>query len=461
MGSSIPNITISIKNFIYFFLVFSLIPLGFLSTEVNVDFFLLFLECGGLTLWVCIYKRDIMCKYFARILSLVWTIIDVYILENSSIYLPNLHQYSHRTGALYLLIACYVVHITSLIIFDKRHRDVADNKDMVCLSGNVRPSKTLSVVVHGLIVLALIANLYGLVEGYFAAGASSRYAYAQNASVLVSIFYNLFRLLTPVVAVYSVKTSSPKVMFAFTFLHLSFLLLIGNKFGALLSVLNIAILSYIFPFAKSDESVKIAVKKVFYALLAACVLLLSYSVFQSYLEKGSMDSAIDHIIDRVITGQGDVWWGVYSETDGELHYSELSDELQAFSASNYSQQDYNFGIYKMMNLIAPQNVVQAYSESSARLTASTEASFYYYGGSLVLIGSIFIAWITSKCTNGLISACKTTSIAGVFCMGLLYNYSIRAASMSELYLFITPTAIACYSVIVWTHITRRRAIAKV
>lgn len=459
MRSTAFDAAISIKSFTYVAILFSLLPLGMLGTEINVDSLLLLLVCGGLTIWVCVYKRDVMCKYFARILSLVWTIIDVYALENSSIYLPNLHMYSYRTGSLYLLILCYVVHVSFLIIFDRKHREIAVNESHSNYE-DFKPSKTVSIVVYGLIVFAVIANIYGLLEGYFASGASSRYAYAQNASVLVNIFYNLFRLLMPVVAVYSVKSNSSKIMLIFTFLHLSFLLLIGNKFGALLSVLNIALLCYIFPFANSDSEIKIVVKKVLIALLAACVMLLSYSVFQSYLEKGSIDSAVNHIIDRVITGQGDVWWGVYAKTDGEMHYDELADELQAFSASDYTQQEYNFGIYKMMRLIAPQNVVQAYSESSSRLTASTEASFYYYGGiPQVLFGSIIIAWITSKCTNGLISACRSSSIASIFCMGLLYNYSIRAASMSELYLFISPVAIACYCIIIWTRLIRRHSIA--
>jgi len=210
--------------------------------------------------------------------------------------------------------------------------------------------------------------------------------------------------------------------------------------------INIAFITFVFPFSDYGSDLKPIINKALKALLLACVVLLAYSIFQSILEKGSFEQAVDHIFDRVITGQGDVWWGTYAAFgNNPPHISEIGDELQAFTASQFNQDSYHFAIYKLMRLIAPSSVVTSYAEVGARFTASTDASFFYYFGAIgVVLGRIFIAWIMSKVTNGLICACRSLSVVGVLCFGVLYNYALRAGSMSELYLFLTPLALICY-----------------
>ena len=400
---------------------------------------------GGITLWACVYEQAVFCKYFYSILSCVWTIIDIYVLENTATYLPNLYKYSYRTGCLYLLILGYVAYICALVFFDKRHQNhvletrIEKNIDRV-------GKRILAVITLGLFLLMFVALFDAFRSGYFAAGSSSRYSYAQSAGREINIFYNVFRIFLPVVAIYSYVTNNSKYILSFTGFYLIFLILIGNKFGALLMAVNIAFVAFVFPFSDYASDLKPLLNKALKALLIACIVLFAYSVFQSFLEKGSAEQAIDHIFDRVITGQGDVWWGTFAAFNNEApHISEISDELQAFGASQFDQEFYHFAIYKLMGLIAPSWVVASYAEIGARFTASTDASFFYYFGAIgVVIGRIFIAWLMSKVTNGLIGACRSLSVVGVICFGLLYNYALRAESMSELYLFLTPMALICY-----------------
>ena len=452
------NLRLTTKHFSLGLIVASLLPLGLLSLSVNVDLVLFIGVVVGLVIWICIFEQGLFCKYFSGILSCVWTIIDIYVIENSSIYLPNLHVYSYRTGCLYLLVLGFVVFVCSLVFFDKRHQENALKTPVEKHVDNTS-KRVLAIITFGLFLLMFVALIDAFRSGYFAAGSSSRYAYAQSAGSEISFFYNIFRIFLPVVAIYSYVTKSSKYVLSFTGLYLVFLILIGNKFGALLMAVNIAFIAYVFPFAKDYSSdVKPIVKKALKALFVACVVFLAYSVLQSILEKGSIESAVNHIFDRVITGQGDVWWGTFAMFGNEApHVSEVADELQAFTASQYEQGFYHFAIYKLMGLIAPSSVVASYAEIGARFTASTDASFFYYFGPVgVVFGRIFLAWLTSRVTNGLIGACRSLSVISVCCFGLLYNYALRAASMSELYLFLTPVALICYAAILFSRQINRQ-----
>ncbi len=459
-GSNMMSKRFTAKQIVLALIVVSLIPLGIANCVGNVDVLLLYGVVGGLTIWIYVYEPTLLCKYFARILSCIWTIVDVYALENSVIYLPNLREYSFRTGSFYPLVIGFVAFICALIYFDKRHSARIYEEDRITPRGSGAYSpkdRLLSIIVFGLFALMFIAIFDAFMNGYFASGASSRYSYAQQASASVSFFYNLFRILLPIVAIFSYRVSSPKYLYGFTGLYLLFLILIGNKFGALLNAINIAFIAFVFPFANSDAGVRRVTRKALVALLCACAVFLSYSVLQSFLEKGSLESAIGHIVDRVITGQGDVWWGVYAQCSSDApHIAEIGDEFQAFSASNYNQIDYHFAIYKMMGLIVPDSVLQAYSKTSSRLTSSTEATaFYYLGVFGVVMVEVFIAWLVSLVTNKLIYSCRVGSLVDVCCYGLLYNYALRAASMSELYLFLTPMSLACFAVLFASYVLRK------
>lgn len=442
---------ITFKQFSLGLIVASLLPLGILSLATNIDIILMAGIVGGITLWICVYEQGVFCKYFSSILSCVWTLIDIYVLENAVTYLPNLYEYSYRTGCLYLLILGYVAYICALVFFDRRHQEqllkiqIQKNIDRIS-------KRIFAIITIGLFLLMFVALLDAFRSGYFASGSSSRYSYAQSAGREISFFYNIFRIFLPVVAIYSYVSQNSKYVLSFTGLYLVFLILTGNKFGALLMAINIAFIAFVFPFSDYGSDLKPIINKALKALLLACVVLLAYSIFQSILEKGSIEQAVDHIFDRVITGQGDVWWGTYAAFgNNSPHFSEIGDELQAFTASQFNQDSYHFAIYKLMRLIAPSSVVTSYAEIGARFTASTDASFFYYFGAIgVVLGRIFIAWIMSKVTNGLICACRSLSVVGVLCFGVLYNYALRAGSMSELYLFLTPLALICYLAILFS-----------
>lgn len=183
---------ITFKQFSLGLIVASLLPLGILSLASNIDIILMAGIVGGITLWICVYEQGVFCKYFSSILSCVWTLIDIYVLENAVTYLPNLYEYSYRTGCLYLLILGYVAYICALVFFDGRHQEQLLK---IKIEKNIdRFSKRIfAIITIGLFLLMFVALLDAFRSGYFASGSSSRYSYAQSAGREISFFLQYFQ----------------------------------------------------------------------------------------------------------------------------------------------------------------------------------------------------------------------------------------------------------------------------
>ena len=151
----------------------------------------------------------------------------------------------------------------------------------------------------------------------------------------------------------------------------------------------------------------------------------------------------------ILSGQGDVWWGVYSIAVEEgPHIGEFADEFKGIEASGLSQLDYNFAVYKMMALIAPQDVLEGYATYSIRFTSSTDASLLYYFGPLgMLVGKVLYAWVAVILINAIIKACLRSDLLSSVIYAMLFSFASRVFSMSEFYLIISTTALVCYVVL--------------
>lgn len=428
-----------------------LIPLGLLGMDVNVDSLLMVIALTVL-LWFWAYKKELVVKYFYWILISVWNLIDIFALENWSLYLPNLYLYSQHTGSLYIRIIGFLALLTFLAVFDDCHSRRSEMRS-AAVDDKVITGRLFLLATVAAYCLLFIALIDGLMNGYFASGAASRYEYNMNATGLSQYYYPLLRLAIPVVAVYAQRRGKPSVLLAYIAVFLGYLILTGNRFGALLIVVSLAFISYLFPQQKEPGDIRELSKRAITALCVCACILLAYSLIQGIYERGSLELALENLFDRLFTGQGDVWWGIFAQDpSGSLRLDELGDELQAFNQAGLNQIQFNFGIYKMMHLIAPDSVLQAYANTGARFTASTEASLYYYFGFIgVIAGQIIVAWIASKLTNELIAACRAQNIIAIVCLGFLFNYALGAASMSEFYRLLTLPAIGCYIVLglVW------------
>lgn len=450
------NILIPYEYYFLSLVVLSLVPMGILSSTVNVDVFLLLITVVYLV-WLLIYKRELLIKYFYWIFIVIWNLIDVFVLENSLIYLPNLHTYSYHTGSFFIRVAGFLVFLTFLMLFDSRH-GIKSNSNSSLMKASFASKRLIMLVTLFSYGMLFVAFIDGARNGYFATEAGSRYEYSMNADSLSRIYYPLLRLTIPIVAIASQRWRRPSILICYITIFLGYLILTGNRFGALMVVISLAFISYLFPNARSSEEIRSLSKKVLLALGACLVALLVYSLIQGIYERGSISRATENLFDRILTGQGDVWWGVYArDPSGVLHLDEIGDELQAFRQSDFSQVEYKFGIYKMMRLVAPDSVLQAYASIGVRFTASTEASVYYYFGFFGLIMyQIGAAWLVSKITNELICACRDQNIFSIICLGFLFNYLLGVVGMSEFYKLLTAPALVCYVVLIFMRLVKQR-----
>lgn len=413
------------------------------NSYLNVDHLSLILLIVTLV-WFWVFRRIILLKYFYLILITVWNILAVFVLENWEVYVPNLRIYSFHTGSLPILVFGFLCFLMALNYFDSRHGRTNLDEKKKKLSHSEK--RVLEVGNTCLYIIVIVAVVFGALFGYYATGATSRYDFNESSESLVINAAYYLQYLIPIVSIFALYKNSSKILWCFAGLFLLYLVLVGNRFGALILTLYFCIISYYLPRNDENRSSEKATKQGMIILIFFAVVLALYSIVQFTYEKGNLSEALVQFFDRIFTGQGDVWWGIYANyADTGPHFDEIADELQGLMPLPVSQLQYDFAIYKMMNLIVPLNVLEVYSNLSVRLTTSTDASLlYYFGPAGVVLGKVVMAWCFSKIVNGIGKACINAKPIDAVVLTFLLGYLIRVYSMSEFYLIAALPTCVCY-----------------
>lgn len=448
---------IEIHHLLCGLIVASMCVLGIASSAANVDIAIIMM-LAALLIWFVRYKREVLLKYCVFLISGIWSIIDVFLLENTQMWVPNLQEYSSHSGALFLISFSFTVFIISLAIFDRRYTI------RVCRPDPKEPTSKFSDKVYFLVVVVSFIILLGFVfdavtSGYFASGSSSRYEFLSNADSISSSYYYYLQMIIPVIAIYARRKNAPLIMYLFAGLFLICLLLLGNKFGALMNIVYVCILSFYFAKDRTKAQIDKDAGRALLLLVCFAGVLSIYSLIQMFYEHNNLTDAITQFVNRIFSGQGDLWWGMYAQYGSLVpQLSSIMDELQAFDTDGLSQIQYNFGVYKMMNLVAPQSVLDTYALLGIRFTSSTDASLFYYFGSVgLIVGKVMIAWVLTLLVNALIKASKLDRGFEAFFITVILFFALRAASMSEFYLFLTTTSVLCYFALFVSKVLRQKA----
>ena len=231
--------------------------------------------------------------------------------------------------------------------------------------------------------------------------------------------------------------------------------LIGQKFGPFMQVFHVLLITWFVPFKL--EYLNRNFKRFIRIIIFAGVIFILFSWWQMSLERGGAQNGLEQLFNRISNGQGDVWWGIYSSFSKEpIHIKELSDELGAFSSSGLQQINYNFGIYKMMRLIAPSNVLQYYANRGARFSSSTTASlFYYFGFPGTIVIKLGLYYLMYYLTNKIVDMCKNQRWIEATMYMWLFTHFTRVNNMSEFDLVVSRSAIMCYLVLLFMHFYRK------
>jgi hypothetical protein len=202
----------------------------------------------------------------------------------------------------------------------------------------------------------------------------------------------------------------------------------GNKFGVFLNlIIDICLVASIVSKEQLDpKRLRNTVLGVLGALaLASITAVVIQTVFLNPSSKST-----DYFEDRV-SQQGQLWWNIFRKQENEApHVDELSHEVEVwFSNKSDDELSYDYGIYKMMKLSAPSDIIDKKIESGSRYTEAGFASAYYYGGYFgIAIFAIVMALLSSLCVRLLLSSVKEYRV--VEAIILCRFYSILRTSLS-------------------------------
>lgn len=436
------------------------ILIGVIGFVVNTDGFLALLYLCFL-IWVVFSKKIVFLKYFYFWFAVSWQIYSVYFVENHEMYMPNLKVNSYHTGALFPLILTNMIGFFILIFLEESSKigHQMNSAHIIELRGeNIAPKRksNYKLIAFAIVGVSALFVLDISNKNYYISGAYDRFYYSLALNAISFSLYGYLMFLFPYLTINAERNGKKKTLWLFVGFYSIYILLIGQKFGPFLQIMCFLLLTYFIPFKESK--LRKYYMRVLIIIGTLGLIAIVFSAWQMSMEKDSLYAGLAQLKNRIFNGQGDVWWGIYSKfKDSSPHINELSDEIAALFSDDVFQFDRNFGIYKMMHLIAPSSVVLYYAQRGARFTASTDASFYYYFGVTgMIVGKIILTFIMYFITNKIIEACKKgRGLDGVLYSWLMTHF-LRIYFMSSFELFVCHSALLCYGVLIYERFMRKK-----
>lgn len=162
----------------------------------------------------------------------------------------------------------------------------------------------------------------------------------------------------------------------FAFLLFSLVMLVfllkGHKFGNLIDAVFLFVLPYFCIVAASVLRRKLFVTFAgigFFLFVAVSINLYLFPNFSP-----------EEYLKTRLSQEGQLWWGVAkNEEYRKLHLDEWGDEFYTYFSDDRMEKDfYDIGMYKVMRLTAPHEVVEKKIENFSRYARSTQALLLYY-----------------------------------------------------------------------------------
>ena len=369
-----------------FFRALLIVPLlvcSFLNRWMNVNWFTI-----AVILFYILVTLKVNYKFILRYIStfsgavLVWSAIVV--IEFSGLWLSELQTDGYYCGILPLCASFYIVYLLFLEVYDSRYARRMTRKTLQFSFHGVNITRMISrVSTYG--VIALTAVLFMRIANKPAFRMLyDRFEYREIfLPGIWGALTNYIMYLLPLILV-DWKNGNRLEAACAIGLYVVYLFWTGERFTGFLGIMF-----YVSMFLvdcgktlKMDKKKKNRLSFKQIMLLCMVLLLILVIVIRQYSRLYEVNSWV-HLMER-ITQQGQLWWAIYAGyRDTGLHLSELKDELQVFTDPEGMPK--NYGIYRIMYLCAPKDVVTAKIEKGQNYTESTGATIYYYFGPAVLI----------------------------------------------------------------------------
>lgn len=364
-----------------------------LLTEVNIDFFILFifviflLNLGKLS-------PNFIIRYIMIFFMSIGNVVGVYICENFNLRLSELDIVSFYSGSFPLIVLGWFVFLCTLFFLDSKYPLSLNSKSYPIINfklGQIDLSvKRVVPIIFSCLTLILLVRVGG--HPFFLEGID-RFIYQER--YLQGIWRQIVgwaSLCLPII-IYIIGKERSKFNLLGLVLYLIFLFLTGEKFGGFWNVIVTGCIIYSIYSQNYDKRIlyDILIK----VLIGFICLLTILLVHRSLNYDSSWQSNTNYFLQRTAQ-QGQLWWKTYnSEKDKPFKLNELNDEIKTyFELSDDNIKDYNHAIYKIMRLTTPPDIFDKKLESGSRYSTSTFATVYYYFKEL---GVIFYGIVGATC----------------------------------------------------------------
>ncbi|MCR0326672.1 DUF6418 domain-containing protein [[Clostridium] innocuum] len=451
------------KISLYFFSL--IIAVSILNIFINMDFLALIIYVFFL---IFIYKTKpkMFLKYLFMLVMFSYHIISVFMVENYKIYFYNLQMESHRTGAFLPLLTSYMILFIVLILLEANKNshilksqnaaNMLNGKRLIKIGNLVIDDKTKIRLFSILIFAIVFYMIFRLRNSFFYnMGGINRFIYREKLfTSFDEKLYTYIPWLLPIPLISKNKKIN-KQAFVFFILYCTYMIWVGDKFGSLFMGFYIFILATWI----TNGIDKKKVKKLIVIAILILVFLMLFIAFQVLYERGSWSEVLVYFNNRLTGGQSDLWWRIYSTSkDSGFHFTEfLQDEVSAIFSRPVNIMEYNFGIYKMMRLAAPQEVIHNYLSLGIRFAASTQASLFYYFKYIGLyLGSIVLGILCFFLVNKMITSYKNAHVICSVCYTMLLYKWYLIMSMSDITMIGNSTTILALFVLAFLYMSKKR-----
>lgn len=403
--------------------------------RVNTDVFSFLIFISWIT--YNLFDRGLfIAKYIYVIFGAISCTVGVLICENNVIYLREIGEYTYRTGSLPPIVLYYWFLMFFLIQFDRLFKEKETKGFKVRIGRSTLRKRAEKYGLGIILAINVVLFLSVLTRPYFRYGVD-RFGYASSyMPALAGLLREIPPLLSPL-AVISViaqkKWRIKKKVIKMLSVYLPYILFsfwIGEKFGQIWTLVSNLIIASTCMFEGRELKKEFDIKKIVFICVAMVVIVFVYFV----LSTGGISGAIKSFYERMAM-QGQLWWKIFDMNDGP-HLNEFLDECKAVLLSITSKGNTKeYGIYRLMNMLAREDILESYTERGIRFSAQgMELPYYFFGKAALIFLPIIHSFIYALITNMYVHRIRAGRFFEAIMFALVMNIVITVLSQGDFYL---------------------------
>ena len=315
-------------------------------------------------------RTRFIVKYMYMIYIQISSLIGVFCIENTNIYLAELDVDSSDCNSLLPLSFAMFLFFMAILFADVFCSSEDNDEESVLMPFENVVTSLITLAAFGLAALMLL-HVLPITPAFIQQIDRFNFA-AEYITGKWMTLQTIFIYMIPVVVVAFVARKARRwISLATILMFFIYLLWTGHKFGLFLTTFY-----YMLPALLYQTKINYKKWIRYIAVGIACLIALAASV--NFLIFGENDFA--SYLSQRLAQQGQLWWKTYEMTSDEPgKIEELGDEFEVFFTSDPEvKAKQEFGIYKIMKLTTPEDICTGKLDSGSRYACGTFPSLYYY-----------------------------------------------------------------------------------